>query len=70
MLFLVTREKLFFYYTLKFRSQTDSVDAGLPEKVPGQGKVREFYFQSGKLEKMKKVMENSGNFKNFEKIAS
>ena len=41
------------------------------EKNPGQGKVREFHFQSGKFRKMKKkVMEKSGNFKIFQKIAS
>ena len=46
--------------------------AGLPrsgkkfwkmKKFPGQGKVREYHFQSGKLEKMKKV----GEFQNFPK---
>ena len=35
--------------------------------VPGQGKVREFHFQSGKFRKNKKVMEKSGNSKNFKK---
>ena len=48
--------------------------AGLPrsgkkfwkmKKFPGQGKVRELHFQSGKFKKMKKVMEKSGNFKIF-----
>ena len=29
-----------------------------------------FIFSQGNLEKMKKVMEKSGNFKNFKKIAS
>ena len=41
------------------------------KNFPGQGKVREFHFQSGKFKKkMKKVMEKSGNLKNFKKIAS
>ena len=30
---------------------------------PGQGKVREFGFESGKFEKSAKVREKSGNFK-------
>ena len=48
-------------------------EAGLPrsgkkfwkmKNFPGQGKVRELHFQSGKFKKkMKKVMEKSGNFK-------
>ena len=34
------------------------------EKISDQGKVREFYFQSGKFrKKMKKVVEKLGNFK-------
>ena len=37
---------------------------------PGQGKVREFHFQSGKFRKIKKVMEKSGNFKIFQMVAS
>ena len=32
---------------------------------PGQGKVRELHFQSGKFKKNEKVMEKSGNFKIF-----
>ena len=36
---------------------------------PGQGKVRELHFQSVKFNKMKKVMEKSGNFKIFLKDA-
>ena len=40
------------------------------KKIPGQGKVREFHFQSGKLRKMKKVREKSGNFKLFKKVDS
>ena len=49
--------------------------AGLPHSgkkfrkmktFPGQGKVRELHFQSGKFKKkMKKVVEKSGNFKIF-----
>ena len=49
--------------------------AGLPRSgkkfwkmnnFPGQGKVRELLFQSGKFKKkMKKVMVKSGNFKIF-----
>ena len=36
------------------------------KNFPGQGKVRELHFQSGKFKKkMKKVMEKSGNFKIF-----
>ena len=35
------------------------------KNFPGQGKVRELHFQSGKSKKMKKVMEKSGNFKIF-----
>ena len=35
------------------------------KKIPGQGKVRELHFQSGKFKKMKKVLEKSGNFKIF-----
>ena len=38
------------------------------KNVPGQGKVREFHFQSGKFRKNEKVMEKSGNFKNFKKL--
>ena len=30
---------------------------------PGQGKVREFGFESGNLQKVQKVREKSGNFK-------
>ena len=37
------------------------------KKIPGQGKVREFHFQSGKSRKNEKVMEKSGNFKVFQK---
>ena len=41
------------------------------KKFPGQGKVRELHFQSGKFKKkIKKVMEKSGNFKTFLKHAS
>ena len=35
---------------------------------PGQGKVREFGYESGKFEKMLKVREKSGNFKIFSKV--
>ena len=36
------------------------------QNFPGQGKVRELHFQSGKFKKkMKKVMEKLGNFKIF-----
>ena len=35
---------------------------------PGQGKVREFGFESGKIEKVQKVREKSGNFKIFSKV--
>ena len=51
--------------------------AGLPrsgKKVwkmnffPGQGKVREFQFQSGKFRKSGKVMEKSGNLRIFKKV--
>ena len=35
---------------------------------PGQGKVREFGFESGKIEKVHKVREKSGNFKIFSKV--
>ena len=37
------------------------------KNFPGQRKVRELHFQSGKFKKkkMKKVMEKSGNFKIF-----
>ena len=57
--------------------ESEMVTPGLPlsvkkfwkmKNVPGQGKVREFHFQSGKFRKMKKVMEKSGNFKNFKKM--
>ena len=50
--------------------------AGLPrsgkkfwkmKKFPGQGKVRELHFQSGKFKKMKKVMKKSENFNFFPK---
>ena len=34
---------------------------------PGQGKVREFGFESGKIAKSAKVREKSGNFKIFSK---
>ena len=34
---------------------------------PGQGKVREFGFESGKIGKSAKVREKSGNFKIFSK---
>ena len=38
------------------------------KNFPGQGKVRELHFQSGKFKKkMKKVLEKSGNFKIFPK---
>ena len=40
------------------------------KKIPGQGKVREFHFPSGKFRKMKKVMEKSGNFKILQRVAS
>ena len=40
------------------------------KNVPGQGKVREFHFQSGKFRKNEKSHGKSGNFKNFKKIAS
>ena len=41
------------------------------KNFPGQGKVRELQFQSGKFKKkMKKVMEKSGNFNIFLKDAS
>ena len=35
---------------------------------PGQGKVREFGFESGNLQKVQKVREKSGNFKIFSKM--
>ena len=35
---------------------------------PGQGKVREFGFESGKFEKIAKVREKSENFKIFSKV--
>ena len=35
---------------------------------PGQGKVREFGFESGKIAKSAKVREKSGNFKIFSKM--
>ena len=35
------------------------------ENFSRSGKVRELHFQSGKLKKMKKVREKSGNFKIF-----
>ena len=51
------------------------LSAGLPrsgkkfwkmKNFPGQGKVRELHFRSGKFKKkMKKVVEKSGNFKIF-----
>ena len=34
---------------------------------PGQGKVRELEFESGKIAKREKVREKSGNFKIFSK---
>ena len=40
------------------------------KSVPGQGKVREFHFQSGKFRKNEKSHGKAGNFKNFKKIAS
>ena len=54
--------------------QTTEPRAGLPrsgkkfwkmKNFPGQGKVRELHFQSGKFKKIKKIMEKSGNFKIF-----
>ena len=48
--------------------------AGLPrsgkkfwkmKKIPGQGKVREFHFQSGKFRKMKKSQGKVWEFQNF-----
>ena len=38
------------------------------KNFPGQGKVREFWFESGKLEKLTKVREKSGNFKISENL--
>ena len=35
---------------------------------PGQGKVREFGFESGNLQKVQNVKEKSGNFKIFSKM--
>ena len=35
---------------------------------PGLGKVREFGFESGNLQKVQKVREKSGNFKIFSKM--
>ena len=35
---------------------------------PGQGKVREFWFESGKIAKSADVREKSGNFKIFSKV--
>ena len=35
---------------------------------PGQEKVREFGFESGKFKKVEKVREKSGNFKIFSKV--
>ena len=58
----------------QFRFHDITAIAGLPlsgkkfwkmKNFPGQGKVRELHFQSGKFIKMKKVMEKSGNFKIF-----
>ena len=35
---------------------------------PGKGKVREFWFESGKIAKSAEVREKSGNFKIFSKV--
>ena len=40
------------------------------KKIPGQGKVREFHFQSGKFRKMKKSHGKVRNFKIFQIVAS
>ena len=40
------------------------------KKIPGQGKVREFHFQSGKFRKMKKSHGKVREFQNFPKVAS
>ena len=53
-----------------------AVYAGLPrsgkkfwkmKKIPGQGKVREFHFQSGKFRKLKKSHGKVREFQNFPK---
>ena len=52
----------------KFRVATVREKVWKTKFFPVQGKVREFGFESGKIEKLQKVREKSGNFKIFSKV--